>query len=500
MNAIDAAAISKYQIPSVLLMEHAAYSIFEYIKKQYKETKRITILCGAGNNGGDGFALARQIAIWSCHQVQLVLLASPSKLSVDSAVYYTICRNMGINIVEDVEMECLDKLIESSDIIVDALFGTGLTKPVQGKYAEVIQKINESSKRVISIDIPSGIEANTGKILGTAVRADVTISFALPKLGLYLYPGSYHAGEIIVTDIGIPKEIIEECPSNSFTMDKEQAKAYLPKRNMRSNKGTYGKVLIIGGQKGMSGAVALSAGSCMQSGAGTVTVAVPGSINDILQVKLTEAMTIPLPDSKGHLGAEAQIMLEKIIDKYDVIAIGPGMGRSKESAGIIKLVLDSDKPCIIDADGIYILKGQLELLKNRKAPTVLTPHPGEMAHLIDTSITQILENPLQVATDFVSNYPVTLVLKLERTLIVDSEAIYINTTGNNGLAKGGSGDVLTGIISALIGQKVPSNHAARLGVYLHGRAADKLSREKTVYSLMPGEISMKLGEIFGELI
>lgn len=500
MNAIDAAAIEQYQIPSILLMEQAAYSVFEYIKGQYKETKKITILCGPGNNGGDGFALARQIEMWSYHQVEVVLLASSQKLSVDGTTYYTICKNMGIKVLEDIEIGHLERVLEHSDIIVDALFGTGLTKLICGKYAEVIRRINDSGRPVISVDIPSGIEANTGKVLGSAVKADITISFALPKLGLYLYPGTYYSGKVMVTEIGIPKEIIERCPSKIFIIDKEQAKEYLPKRSMRSNKGSYGKVLIIGGQRGMSGAPILSAGSCMRSGAGTVTVAVPESINDILEVKLTEAMTIPLPDHDGHLGVGAEAKLAEIIDRYDVIAIGPGMGRHEELSGILRIVLESDKPCIIDADGIYILKGQLELLKSRKAPTVITPHPGEMAHLIDISIAEILDNPLQVANNFVREYPVTLVLKLERTVIVDSGAIYINTTGNNGLAKGGSGDVLTGIISALIGQKVPPNHAAKLGVYLHGLSADKLSQEKTVYSLIPGDISLKLGESFRELI
>ncbi|MEG0014391.1 MAG: NAD(P)H-hydrate dehydratase [Cellulosilyticaceae bacterium] len=499
INAIDQEAIQDYKIPSILLMEHAAYSVFRYIDKQYETRQSITILCGPGNNGGDGLALARQLVIGAKHKVKVILLAIPQKLSLDGQTYYEMCKQMNVNIKEGYAFLKIQRALEGADIIVDALFGTGLTRPITGQYYNVIEWINSQDKTVISIDMPSGISADTGQVLGIAIKASVTISFALPKLGLYLYPGIDYVGRIMIKDIGVPKTILENCPSRIFAMDEIYAKAYLPRRYTRSNKGTYGKVLIIGGQSGMSGAVTLAGESCMRSGAGTVTIAVPKSISDILEINLTESMTITLPDDEGQLSVEAVPILRKLIEKYDVLAVGPGIGRSKAIEEILKVVLESNKPCVIDADGLYALKNHLEFLKTRTSPVVLTPHPGELAYLMDKSISDILENPLRISEEFIKQYPVTLVLKLERTIIKDAEKTFINTTGNNGLAKGGSGDVLTGIITALMGQNVPPNEAARLGVYIHGKAADKMIEEKSRYSLLPHDINNGIGKIFREI-
>lgn len=500
MKQIDQEAITRYGIPSILLMEHAAYSVYRWIQDEYKEAKSISILCGPGNNGGDGLALARQLATWSSHDVKVILLATEKQLSVDGRCYYEICKQTHIPLIFLEEGNQIEDMLQNSEIIVDALFGTGLSRSIEGKYYTVIEKLNQLGKVVISVDIPSGIHADTGKVLGIAVKAHATITFALPKIGLYLYPGIDYVGKLIIADIGIPRDITKECATSMFTMDEVAAKEYLPTRSTRSNKGSYGKVFIIGGQKGMSGAVVLCATSCISTGAGTVTLGIPESIQDIISNKLTEAMTIGLPEVKGHFSLEATPRIKELIARYDVIAIGPGLGRSEEVKSIIQVVLASDKPCVIDADGLYALKPYLNQLKSRKAPTVLTPHPGEMAYLIDETIDNILEDPITYAKQFVEKYSVTLVLKLEKTLIVDQEVTYINTTGNNGLAKGGSGDVLTGIITALIGQKVPEEKAARLGVYMHGRAADMLAEEKTVYAVIPSEVSKYLGKVFKQLI
>lgn len=499
INDIDNKAVADFKIPSVLLMEHAAYSIFRYITNYYEPMKEITILCGPGNNGGDGLALARQLIIWSKHKVKVILFASPDKLSTDGKLYYEMCKQMGVNIKEKCCFEDIKEISERADIIIDALFGTGLTRPIIGEIYQVIEWINSLGKEVISIDMPSGINADTGKVLGTAIKASVTISFVLPKVGLYLYPGIDYAGEIIIEEIGIPSSVLEECRSNVFTMEEVDARSYLPKRYTRSNKGSYGKILIIGGKPGMSGAVSLAVESCMRSGAGTVTVAVPKSLRDVVEIKLTESMTIALPEDKEGMSLEAVPILRELIEKYDVISVGPGIGRNASIKEIVKIVLESDKPCVIDADGLYALKDQLDLLKLRKAPVVLTPHPGEMAYLMNKSIAEILENPLLISEEFISQYPAVLVLKLERTIIKDSKETFINTTGNNGLSKGGSGDVLTGIITSLIGQKVEPNKAARLGVYIHGKTGEKITEEKSRYSLLPSDINRGIGKVFREL-
>ncbi|MGL6173130.1 MAG: NAD(P)H-hydrate dehydratase [Cellulosilyticaceae bacterium] len=500
MNAIDERAIKEYGIPGILLMEHAAYSLFRHLENRGVEGEKITILCGPGNNGGDGLALARLLKIGSKCSVQVILMASPNKLTIDGSSYYQICKKMNITLLENLEVDQICETIRNCDIIVDALFGTGLVRELRGDYYEVIQYINEIGKYVISADVPSGIHADTGKVLGIAVKADVTITFALPKVGLYIYPGIEYVGKIIVAEIGIPIQVIEECPSNVERIDEKCVKQYLPLRMIRSNKGTYGKVLLIGGSQGMSGAIALAAQSCMRTGAGTVTVAVPNSIGDILEAKSTESMTVYLEEQGGCIAETAKEVLESIVPKYDVIGIGPGMGRSIELEKILESVLKSDKPCVIDADGLYALKNQLQLLAERKAPTVLTPHPGEMAYLTGKPIEEILNNPIEVVKEFVRSYPVGVMLKLERMIIVDSEKIFINTTGNNGLAKGGSGDVLTGIITSLIGQNIPFTKAMRLGAFIHGKAADNLRKSTTVYSFLPGDICLEIGCVLKELV
>lgn len=500
MNAIDERAIKEYGIPSILLMEQAAYSVFKYLEKEYADKHNITILCGPGNNGGDGLALARQLTIWSKHEVKVLLIAKKDQLTPDGIAYYKICKNMQIAVLEQLEIDQICNIVKQSDIIIDALFGTGLSRPIIGNYYEIITTINQSGKFVLSVDMPSGIETDTGKILGNAVRADITITFALPKIGMYIYPGIEYAGKIIVAEIGIPIQILEECPSNIERTDAEYVKKYLPIRKIRSNKGSYGKVLLIGGSQGMSGAITLAAQSCMRTGAGTVTVAVPRSIGNILEVKSTESMTIYLEEQDGHIAEVAKETLKKIIPKYDVVGIGPGMGRSEALEKIVEIVLKSDKPCVIDADGLYALKNQLHLLSQRKAPTVLTPHPGEMSYLTGQSIEEIINHPLEVVKEFIKCYPVGIILKLEKMISADLEKICINPSGNNGLAKGGSGDVLTGIITSLIGQNIHFTEAMRLGTYIYGKAADHLMKSKTVYNLLPGDISLEIGSVFRELV
>lgn len=486
-------------MPSVLLMEHAAYQIFSYIKEQ-DNGKSVVIVCGPGNNGGDGLALARQLTIWSSCPVTVILLTSPKKLTMDGQTYYKICHEMGINIIElDAynKLDTLDKL-KNAEIIVDAIFGTGLSRPVEGIFKEMICKINNSSAKVISVDVPSGIDANTGKILEVAIYADITITFFRAKIGLYLYPAFLYTKEVKVVDIGIPKHLLNLVQADYYSIDKETVRHFLPQRPIRSNKGTFGKVLAVGGSLGMLGAICLTSYAAYHVGCGIVTVVVPKSLVPIVQAKLTEAMAIGLEEEAGHFKKNAGDQLKTLLTHTDVIAIGPGMDRHENT--LLESALQSDKPCIVDADALYFLPQYFSVLQKRTASTIITPHPGEMARLINTSIDDILENPIYYAKYISQKYHLITVLKLERTIISDTNGtIYVNCCGNTGLAKGGSGDTLTGILAGLIAQKIEPIKAVQLGVYLHSKSADIAKEKFSAYSYMASDIIRLLGSAILDL-
>ena len=500
MREVDQAAMTEYQIPGLLLMEHAAYQVFNYLKEN-DDGKEIVIVCGPGNNGGDGFALARQLEAFSKCKVKILTLCSKEQLSEDGKTYYSICQNMGVDllhIIEDNKNVAFD-IIQNASVVVDAIFGTGLSRRVEGIFYEVIEAINLGEHKVISIDIPSGINGLTGKVQGIGVKADLTITFASPKIGLYLYPAILYTGEVKVANIGIPEKLIQRINTHYFSIEKDEMKAIVPKREIRSNKGSFGKVLIIGGSLGMAGAISLTSMAAYRAGCGTVTTVVPKCIIEIMQQKLTEVMAIGLDDKEGHFSKEAESELRKIIPNYQVIAIGPGIGRSKEIRSLIIEVVSSDKPCIIDADALYFVPEILEIIKARSAATIMTPHPGEMARLVGAAIEDILNDPIRYATEFATKFNVITVLKLEKTVIAHTDGnIYINRYGNTGLAKGGSGDALTGIITGLLAQHMLPIEAAILGVYLQTRAADLAKEVLSEYSFVASDVIDLLGKVFLE--
>lgn len=501
MQQVDKKAISCYQIPSVLLMEHAAMRIYEYL--MLEEEEEILILCGPGNNGGDGLALARLIESLSLKKVEVILLAEPHQLSEDGRTYYAICNALGISItlMDECNKKSVLEKIKNTKLIVDALFGTGIKRPIEGSYKEVIEAANDSYAQIVSVDIPSGIDGCTGKVQGVAIRADVTITFMAPKIGLFLYPGIMYTGKVKVVDIGIPKQLIEEVESRINTIDTEEMRKLLPYRPIRSNKGTFGKVLVIGGQLGMSGAICLTSLAAYKVGCGTVTTMVPRCIMEIMQQKLTEVMTIGMADEAGHFHQQASKDLPQILENYDVIAIGPGMGRTQETLFMLEAVLKSDKPCVIDADALFFVAQLKDLIRMRTAPTIMTPHPGEMARMLNKTIQEVLEDPLNILEEFVNTFHAYGILKIEKTVIADKDKhIYINRHGNSGLAKGGSGDTLTGIITGLLAQRMMPIEATQLGVYLQTKAADLAKEVLSEYSYLASDTIHYLGKAFLELI
>ncbi len=457
MREIDAKASEKFNIPSIVLMENAAISCLSEIC----DFDKFVILCGKGNNAGDGLAIARHL-INRGKKVKIYLLFG-NDFSGDALINYNILKSMNADfygIYDDIGID-----LALCDCVVDAIFGTGIKGEVKTPVREIIELINESEKFVLSVDVPSGIDADTGKIGSVAVRANKTVTFAAYKSGLLLYPAADFTGEIICADISVPKEILKNITRN--TLDREHIEDIMPSRCENSHKGDYGKIFIIGGSCGMAGAVTMAIEAAFAAGAGVVTACVPCEINDIIQKTSINAMTYPCDFSCDK---------DKIIEKmqnYDVILFGNGIGRGDEVMPLLESVLKEAKvPLVIDADGLYALSKKPDMLKNCKTEVILTPHSAEMARLIGKSIDFVEDNRIEAADNFSNEFGVTLVLKGNHTIITAPKSeLYVNLNGNSGMATAGSGDVLAGMCAAFLARTKAAD-AAKIAVYLHGMAGD----------------------------
>ena len=492
MGQIDRYTIEEVGIAGVVLMEQAGRRVIEETLADYPDLERAVILAGKGNNGGDGFVIARLLAQRGV-EVKTYLVGKKETITGDAEANLKILERLGQQVQElktAQEIKNLKSNLSAAEVIVDALLGTGIKGQLRGLFPNLIDLINEVQTEVISVDIPSGVEADTGVVREMAVKAQKTVTFGLPKLGLLLYPGTKFVGKLEVVEIGIPKEAIEKQKVKTNLITAELAAELLPLRDANSHKGDYGKLLLVSGSVGMTGAAVLVARASLKMGAGLVTVGVPESLNNILENKLIEAMTYPLGETvDGTFDISALDQIKELLSSRDVLAIGPGIRTKVEAAKVVnRLLIEVDKPIVIDADGLNNLD-DLSILEERSSPTVLTPHPGEMSRLIGKSIEEIEANRLEVAREFAAKYGVVLVLKGSRTLIATPQGqIYLNCSGNSGLATGGSGDVLTGLITSLIGQDLAPPEASILAVYLHGLAAELGSEELTEYSLLPSDV------------
>lgn len=498
MRRIDSAASDLGAIPSIVLMENAAIACVGEILK--KDIHSAAIFCGKGNNGGDGFAIARHL--YNKKIDVCVYLVCGSDFKVDALTNFEIISRMGIKIVELSDTDLLDTQLKSFDIIIDAIFGTGINSEITGLARDVINIINNVKIPTLSVDIPSGIDADSGKIHGVCIDADTTVTFLGYKTGLLLFPGADYVGKIIVSDISIPEYIVDNENININISDEQLAKSILPKRRKNSNKSDYGKILIIGGSLGMTGACTLSANACIKSGAGLVSVAVCEDLNNIFEAKLTEPMTIPLPSVDGHLDKSCIPYLKQILNSFDVCLFGPGLGRSLDIEEILSELLKvSEIPMIIDADGLFALSKNPSMLEECNCNLILTPHEMEMSRLLGTSVEYVSENRIEISLSYATQNGVTLVLKGPHTIITSPAGEqYININGNNGMACGGSGDVLAGIISALCATAQNETLAAVLGVYLHASSADIACKNSTTCSLTPTDIINNLNEAFRKII
>lgn len=469
MRKIDSYCIESLNMPGIVLMENAALKIIKNIDLNKFST--FVIVCGKGNNGGDGFAVARHLYLLG-KKVNVFLIGSNEGMSEDCKTNYRILKNFGIKIgrinnVEDIN-EFRDYIIES-DMTIDAVFGTGLTRNVDGIYDTAITVMNENSSYILSIDVPSGFESDSGRKLGNCIRSNHTVTFQLYKRGFLNYGTDKYTGNITVENIGIPEMVIEKFHNNEFIMDEKMIKNSLHIRDKYSHKGDYGRVLIVAGSKGFTGAAYIATEGAVRSGAGLVTLCCHRDIVDVLSSKLIEAMTITF--SEGD-------RLKEHIEKSDAIAVGPGMGNNKTTLELVKMVLDgANCPIVLDADAINVLKDNTCLLKNHRNNVILTPHIGEMARITGLSIDYITENRIEVAQKFAKENSVVVLLKGYNTVITDGEITVVNSTGNSSMASGGMGDCLTGIITSLVGQGYDSMTAAFAGAYIHGYCGEKLSQK-----------------------
>lgn len=482
IRQFDTHTIKAIGIPALVLMERAALAVVEQLYLLNCDLTRVAVVCGNGNNGGDGIAIARLLKLKNI-TVAIYLVGDENNQTIEVRQQIQIARAYQVPIFTS----DLNDLSHYTTI-VDALFGTGISRQVTGVFAEAIKMINLSCSQVISVDMPSGICANSGQILDIAVNASVTISFAYKKLGLILYPGAGHAGTVITVDIGIYADDDNQANTHYYSLQPSDIAKFLPIRPAYSNKGSFGKVLVIAGSADMCGAAYFSAKAAYRSGAGLVQIYTSQENRTSLSSQLPEALITTYSPN--------QIVPHKLQDLLawaTVIVIGPGMGINTNTSKILSLVLaTASKPVIVDADGLNVLAQNLDLLGNGhpQVPIFITPHLGEMARLINNDIAHIAGNLITTAQQFTDRFQVTCLLKDSRTVITvpRSNRVYINQSGNNGMATGGSGDVLTGILAGLIAQGVDLDIVAPLSVYLHGLAGDRAAEQKGQYSMLASDI------------
>lgn len=495
MRNIDDYTINELGVPVMELMERAANAVAELIKLKVSKADRILAVCGTGNNGGDGVAVSR-ILFLQGYTAAILFVGDKDKHTAQMKAQLELARKAKVPI------ENSDRLSEYN-IIIDAVFGVGLSKPVTGEYEEIVNHINEQKHVVFAVDIPSGISADDGRIMNAAVRADYTVTFGHNKIGLLLYPGAEYAGEILVTDIGFPPEATAQAEPDTIYYQSEDLQR-LPKRKAYSHKGSYGKVLVIAGSKGMGGAAILSARAAYRCGAGLVKVLSSECNRIIIQTAIPEAIFEAYDEEIS--ADEKQQKLLTDLSWASVIVIGPGIGRTKTAAELVDTVIRKAKtPVILDADALTLFAKKLdeqeeklskpvednrllrleELLGNQ---TILTPHLMELSRLVGIPVPDIANNLIDTANQCSYNSKLIYVVKDARTIVTRGNDRYINVSGNNGMATGGSGDVLTGIIAALIAQGMEPYEAACLAVYIHGLAGDAAAREKGKASMMAGDI------------
>lgn len=473
MRNLDRAATDIANIPSIVLMENAALACVCELKKAFDLSKsRVAVFCGKGNNGGDGLAIARHLKNMG---VKInIYLANGNEFKGDAKINYDIVSAMDIPVETVSDTDGFEYVIRSYDIVIDAIFGTGISGMVYGTAFDIIKLINENARYILSVDVPSGINSDSGEICGICINADKTVTFAAYKVGMFMYPAADCTGEVTVADISIPQNIIDSQHLQINVTDAGFVRNTIPSRNNNSQKGDYGKLLIVAGSRGMTGAAYLASQAAIKSGAGLVTLACPHTLNPVLENKTTEVMTLPLSDNDGHFSYTASSTILARAENFDAILIGPGIGRHDDTIDMVKTVLrNASVPVIVDADAIYAVSENKELLQECTCDLIFTPHAMEMSRLMGLDVSYIENNRIGVSHEFCEEIGAVLLLKGHHTIVTaPSLTQYINNTGNVGMASGGSGDVLAGIVAAFAARGIDTSKSAAAAAYIHGLAGD----------------------------
>jgi ADP-dependent NAD(P)H-hydrate dehydratase / NAD(P)H-hydrate epimerase len=507
MRDADRQTIDDIGIPSMVLMENAGRQVVAALEAAYDDLteRHAAVLCGPGSNGGDGFVVARTL-----HQrgveVSVFVIGTMTAIKGDARLNVEILGRLGLSVVEisdEQSWELHFSEISQCDLIVDAIFGTGLKSPLSGMMETVAADVNASGIPVVAVDLPSGLSADHSKPIGECLRAAITVTLAAPKLPLVLPPGEAEAGNVVVADIGIPPEVIDSLAGPRLELlTRESMREIVQPRESDSHKGDYGHVLIVAGSRGKTGAAHLAAVGALRSGAGLVSLATPKSSQPILASMGAEYMTLPLEETpEGRVEAGS---VQSILDfESDVVAVGPGLGMGPDVTVFVQeLVEKSESPLVLDADALNALASDPERLQSSAGsrPIIITPHPGEMSRLSNTSVDDVQASRVDVARDFAVQHQIYVVLKGYRTLIATPDGkVFINPLGNPGMATGGTGDVLTGVIAAWLAHLLDAEAACKIGVYLHALAGDLTEADEGEVAMTAGDLAAHLGDAVLEL-
>ena len=498
MNVVDKRMAEEFGMDTMLLMENSARAITTYIVEHFAPEDKILFVVGPGNNGGDGWAAARQL-ICEGYCAKVISLCGEDKMKHCVRKNYELAKVCGVEHWFHGTAKQVEELAAESEVLVDAMFGTGFSGKPEGEVKEIIDKINESGCFVVSVDVPSCINALTGQVEGTAVQSDAVIALGTLKTGMLLYPAADYVGEIVLAPISIPAVAYNQCENRHVYGDENIAGMLIP-RHANSFKGNYGKLGIIAGSKGFTGAACLAAESALRSGAGLITLAVPESLNPIFEVKLTEQMTAPMPeDGFGHLVSSSELV--NFLEQKDAILVGPGLSMKADGERLICDILENyHGKCVADADALNFISEMNDFPSNINCELILTPHIGEAARLLGITTQDVLNDSMECAKKIAQKYHAVVVLKKAVSIISDPKGnIVFNTTGTNGMATGGSGDVLAGIIASLAAQGCPAFSAAIAGAYINGLAGELAAQKLGNIYMTPKDTIQALCDAFQQI-
>lgn len=507
MQQMDHYTMETIGLPGIVLMENAGAKVVDEIMSSSSHKKpKVIILAGGGNNGGDGFVIARRLYDLGLEPI-LCLLAEPNRIKGDAKIYLDVYINRGLPLFlyDEHTLAQFRNKLNQADIIIDAILGTGVNGPVREPFNQIITMINEfaEEKLIISVDIPSGVSSDTGKVEGVAIKATKTITFVFPKKGFFLNDGPNYIGEWKAVDISVPPSIVRDLGLVMPRLIQEQlVKAMLPVRPNHGHKGTFGHAIVIGGSKKFIGAPIFTAKTALNAGAGLVTLAIPECIYSMTAVQNPESLFFPLSESEGHFSAKSIKELSTRLHEFDCVAIGPGMGRFPGGENWLLSLLSSldNQPIVLDADALYLVRNHLDIVRQYKGDVIFTPHPGEMARLLNKTVKEVEENRIEIASSFAKNYQIYLLLKGHRSIVATpGGGVYINPCGHDALGKGGSGDVLTGLITAFLAQGAPPLHALVSASYIHARAGEEKAEVLSHYGVMPLDIIEGIRNLLNKL-